>query len=85
MASSTEFLTVPDPRGDLRVAGAGIGGQEDLRPFQLTRRVPAATQQHRQLITLRLAQLNALSYVHHGLLAERSSDEAIPRAGSSPP
>jgi len=56
-----------DP-SDLLVAGAGIGGQQDLGSFELARGMLAAIQQPIQLIALGLAQLDPVTYVHHCLL-----------------
>jgi len=72
------------PSTDLLVAGAGIGGQQDLRPLELAGRLIAAAQKRRQFRTLALAQVDAVSYVHRGLLAERSSDESNRRCLSRP-
>ena len=73
-----------DMRGNLAVTGSGIGRRQDPRPFQIARRVLAPARHPLQPIPLRSAQLHAVSYVHRGLLAERSSDESIRRAVSSP-
>jgi len=64
------------PGGDLRIADTGVGRQQDLCSFEPAGRVLAATQKRRQLVTLRLAQVDAVSYVHQNLHVERSSDES---------
>src|SRR3954454_11114629 len=64
----------PDARGNRLVAAAGIGCEQDLRPLQLARRLPAATQHGRELVALRLAQLHPEVYVHRVPRASRARD-----------
>lgn len=58
----------PDRAGDLLVAQPRIGRQQDLRPFQLARRMLAAAQQRLKLATFFLAQLDPVPYIHSDLL-----------------
>ena len=52
-----------DAARDHVVTDARVGCQKDLRTLDFTRRVPAAVQQRRQLCSLRLAQIDPVSYV----------------------
>ena len=58
----------PDSPGDLLVAGARIGRQQDLRPLQLARRMLAAAQQRPEIGAFFLAQLDPVPYIHSDLL-----------------
>ena len=51
----------PDGLGDRRVAGPGIGRQQNLRAFKATRRVLAAVQQRGQLLAFGLAQFDPIA------------------------
>jgi len=49
------------PGRDLHVADTGIGRQEDPCSLELAGRVLAATQERRELVTLGLVQIDAVS------------------------
>src|SRR6266851_3731556 len=53
-----------DADGDVFVAGAGIGRQEDLCPLELARGMLAAAQQSGEFVALVLAQLHSVTYIH---------------------
>src|SRR5712691_8209117 len=50
--------------GDVFIAGAGIGRQENLRPLELARGMLAAAQQSGEFVALVLAQLHSVTYIH---------------------
>ncbi len=54
----------PEAGGDGLVADPGMGGQQDLRPLELARRMLAAAQHRRQRVVLGLAQLHPISCIH---------------------
>lgn len=62
--SGTPSSRLPDAAGDLLVAGSRVGGQQDLRPLQLARRMLAAAQQRPERGAFFLAQLDPLPYIH---------------------
>jgi hypothetical protein len=62
----------PDSPGDLLVTHSRIGRQQDLRPFQLARRMLAAAQQRLELAAFRLAQLDPVPYIHSDLLGGKT-------------
>jgi hypothetical protein len=53
---------------DLLIARARIGGQKDLSPLQLARRLFATAQQLGEVFALGLAQLHPIPYIHLHLL-----------------
>src|SRR3546814_11875063 len=54
----------PDAARDRLIRRAGIGRQQDLRPFQLAHRMLAAAQHRPQLTAFVLAEIDQVSYVH---------------------
>jgi len=50
--------------GNLLVATAPIGSQQDLRPLQLAGGVFAAAEHRRQFFALGLAQFDPITYIH---------------------
>ena len=52
--------------GNVLIANAGVGSQQDLRPFELTRGVHAAGQQRSdsELVAFGLAQFDSVTYIH---------------------
>ena len=64
---------------DLIVAGAGIGGQQNLRPLELARRVLASAQKRREFGALGLAQFDPIAYIHPCLLFVGGTDEQLNR------
>ena len=58
----------PDTADDLLVADPDIGGQQDLRPLQLSRPMLAAAQQRTELAAFCLAQFDPVPYIHSDLL-----------------
>jgi hypothetical protein len=58
----------PDIGRDLIVTGADIGSQQNLRSFELARRVFAAAQQSSEFGPLGLAQFDPIAYIHPCLL-----------------
>lgn len=72
--------------GNLLVAAAPIGRQQNLRPLELAHRVLAAAQQRREFVTLGLAELDPVTYIHRSLLRVRGGDDQLNRmAGVSRP
>ena len=73
----------PDALGNHLVAAAGIGREQDLRPLQLARCLPAAAQHGREGVALRLAQLHPEAYVHRVPRASRARDgHHLPRGST---
>ena len=65
---------------DIVVAGAGIGGQQNLRPFELACRVLAPAQKPREFGAFGLAQFNSIAYIHpYLLLLVGGTDEQLNR------
>ncbi len=58
----------PDTAGDLLVAGARIGRQQDLRLLQLAHRMLAAAQERCELGAFGLAQFDPIPYIHSDFL-----------------
>ena len=58
------------------VARPCVRGQQNLPSFELARRVSAADQKHGPFVALRLAQFDAIEYVHLIPLAFRAADES---------
>src|SRR2546423_12727540 len=54
----------PDRPGNLRVATAGIGRQQNLRPLELAGSMLPAAQHRRQFVPLDLAQFDPITYIH---------------------
>src|SRR5271165_1118435 len=68
-----------DIDGDLLVAHARIGGQQNLRPLELARRLLAPAQERPEFIALVFGQGHTITYVHRRLLfggAVESTDES---------
>ena len=71
-----------DADGDVFVAGAGIGRQQDLRPLELARGMLAAARQSAEFVALILAELHSVTYIHRcppaveGWSQERLAEEA---------
>src|SRR6266851_220280 len=53
-----------DADGDVFVAGAGIGRQENLCPLELARGMLAGAQQSAEFVALVLAQRHSVTYIH---------------------
>ena len=64
---------------DIVVAGAGIGGQQNLRPFELACRVLAPAQKPREFGAFGLAQFDSIAYIHPYLLLVGGTDEQLNR------
>src|SRR5216684_4750661 len=62
--------------GDVFIAGAGIGRQENLRPLELARGMLAAAQQSGEFVALVLAQLHSVTYIHRCPPVEGTTDES---------
>src|SRR3972149_11256973 len=54
----------PDTGRDVLIAGARVGGEQNLRSLQLAPGILAAAQQRAQLVALILAQLHPVTYIH---------------------
>ena len=54
----------PDGTDNLRVATAGIGRQQNLRPLEFAGGMFAATEHRRQFVSLGLAQFDPITYIH---------------------
>jgi hypothetical protein len=50
--------------GDLRVAGSGVGSQQNLRSLELAGRMLAAAEQHLEFRALDLVEVDPLAYIH---------------------
>src|SRR5262249_42882341 len=61
----------PDIASNLLVAGAGIRRQQNLRPLELARRLPAPSQERGQLLAFGWLEFDAISYIHPCLLVLR--------------
>lgn len=61
------------------VADSGIGGQQDLRPFEFTRRMLPAAQWRRELCSFCLAQFHPVAYVHRMSPVVEGNDESSRR------
>ena len=55
-------------RGDLLVAAAGVGRQQDLGPLELAGRLLAPAQHRAEFTAFGLAQFDPIPYIHRGLL-----------------
>ncbi len=53
-----------DPPCNLLVAGPGMRGQQNMRSFELARRVLAAAEQRPQCGALDLAEVDPIAYIH---------------------
>src|SRR5580704_12520600 len=65
--------------GNLLIAAARIGRQQDLRALQLAGGMLAPAQHRGELVAFRLAQFDPVTYIHLGLLLgspDESSDES---------
>src|SRR5262249_46427403 len=58
----------PDAPGDLVVAGASVRSQQNLRAFELARRVPAAAEEGLEFMAFGLAEFNPIAYIRPCLL-----------------
>src|ERR1700678_1561568 len=63
--------TNADTGGDRLVAGAGIGGEQNLRPLELARLLLATAQKRPEFGALGMAELHPVAYIHPRLLGSR--------------
>src|SRR5689334_20695480 len=76
-------LADTDTGSNRGVSGSAIGSQQDLGAFQLACGMMTATQHRDELITFRLAQLDAIPYIHRRPpMFEGTTHESRSRAGS---
>jgi hypothetical protein len=76
-----------DAARDLLVSNARVGGQQDLRPLKLTRRVPATAEHRHQSHAFCLGQFDPVAYVHRRSPLSRATmnrQESVPRALFTP-
>src|SRR6476469_3117013 len=64
LGSADSGETDPDCPGNLLVAAASIGRQQNLRPLELAGGVFATAEHPRQFITLGWAQFDPITYIH---------------------
>jgi hypothetical protein len=77
--SDTHFAPSYERSCDLIVSGSGIGGQENLLPLELARRMLPAAHNRRQFGALGLAEFNPITYIHLCLRIDRGIDEQLNR------
>src|SRR5271167_3290707 len=65
-----------DTGGDRLVTGAGIGGEQNLRPLELARRLLATAQKRPEFGALGMAELHPVAYIHPRLLGSRHGQTA---------
>jgi hypothetical protein len=66
-----------DAARDRLLADTGVGGQQDLRPLDLARRLFAAAQHRRELRAFRLAQFHPVPYIHRWSPIVEGNNESI--------
>src|SRR3546814_15204791 len=73
----------PDAARDRLIRRAGIGRQQDLRPFQLAHRMLAAAQHRPPLTAFVLGEIAPVTYVHPYLPFRRVQVESLLKTMSS--
>ena len=69
----------PDAGSDVLIADTRVGGQQDLCPLELPRRVLASAQKRQEFVAFVLGQLDTIAYIHRSLLVgdpDESTDES---------
>jgi hypothetical protein len=64
---------------DVRVAGARLGSQQNMRALELARRMLAGVRERREFAALSLAEFDPVAYIHLCLLAVRGTNERLNR------
>ena len=68
-----------DTGGDRLVTGAGIGGEQNLRPLELARRLLATAQKRPEFGALGMAELHPIPYIHPRLLGSKARTNSLNR------